>query len=574
MNKSIILCLIVLVFLVNDIVSQNKNLPDEISEAISLIDSKEFSSALIKLHSIRYKYPERHSLIDFLIIKCSDELSRYSDIEIMAVDFLKNYSQSKYSPDVEVFLIKSLIKQNKFEQAFETTINFLKKTNSITKRIEIKSFIENATENKLSSNYLKHFAEKENDKTVQPFILLLTAKSFYNEGNDSVGEQYVNKIISNYVAAEEYLPAVNLKYQSFNDAKSESFALVGVMFPLTNKEVEKNLLIEQILDGVKFAFHQYNKDREDKIGLIIEDTKNDQTEIIRIMKEFDADKRIKCVIGPIFSSECSDVVKNISLTDLVFISPTATDEDLTEKNDQFFQANPPFDLRGKAMAQYAFFVESKRKFAVINSIEGYSTIMANSFIEEIKKLGGQIVFKETFKSINTDVANIFSKMKTFIKEIDGLYLPVSQSKDVEFLISELQKLNLKVPIFGTQDWLEAKGLESSTNISNLIRITSDYFIDYKDARYIEFNNSFTELIGKEPNRYNLYGYDLAKHLTNMFKTTVPNRYGFKMKLSSGAKTVGLKNNITFSSRKRNTYLNILKYSDGKFSLIERFKANE
>jgi hypothetical protein len=47
-----------------------------------------------------------------------------------------------------------------------------------------------------------------------------------------------------------------------------------------------------------------------------------------------------------------------------------------------------------------------------------------------------------------------------------------------------------------------------------------------------------------------------------------------MKLNSGLKTVGFKNNITFSSKKRNTYLNILKYSDGKFSLVERFKANE
>jgi hypothetical protein len=153
-------------------------------------------------------------------------------------------------------------------------------------------------------------------------------------------------------------------------------------------------------------------------------------------------------------------------------------------------------------------------------------------------------------------------------------LPISQSKDAELLISELEKLNLRVPIFGTQDWLEAKGLESSTTLTNLIRITSDFFIDYQETRFSEFSKVYSEVLSKEPNRYSLYGYDAAKHLITVLRSPVQNRYGVRMKLNSGLKTVGFKNNITFSSKKRNTYLNILKYSDGKFSLVERFKANE
>lgn len=553
---------------------QNKTLPSEINDAIELIDSKEYSSALVKLKSIRDKFPDRLSLIDYLIIKSSYELNRFENVEKMSNEFLNLYPESKYLSDIQTFLIKSLVSQKKYEESFDVAINLLKKSVSLSKKIELKSFIEKAISENLNPLYLQKYSEKESDRYVLPFILYLTAKSFYDNGDVESGEKYANLITTNYVTSEEYMPAVNLKPKTTKEISSDNEVIVGVMFPLTNKDNEKNSTVQQILDGVKYAFHEYNKDRENKIGLIIEDTKNSTHEIIRIMKEFNSDKRIKCVIGPIFSSECADVVKNINLTDLVFISPTATDEDLTENNEQFFQANPPFDLRGKAFAQYAFFVESKNKFAVLNSIEGYSTIMANAFVEEMKKLGGQIVFKETYKNPASDITFSISKLKNVINQIDGIYLPISQSKDAELIISELEKLNLRIPIFGTQDWLEAKGLQSSTTLTNLIRITSDYFIDYQETRFSEFSKAYSEVLNKEPNRYSLYGYDAAKHLITILRLPVQNRYAVKMKLNSGLKTVGFKNNITFSSKKRNTYLNILKFSDGKFSLIERFKANE
>lgn len=574
MKYFLMITLFLLTFLATQSLSQVENLPKEINEAIELIDSKEFSSALVQLQSLRDKYPERKSLIDFLFIKCYDELDRFENVEIFSEDFLNSYPSSRYSNDVQTFLIKSLVNQNKFEKAFANSIELLKKTSSIPVKVELKSYIENAIATNLSTDLLQKYSELEKDNQVLPFILFLTAKKFYEEGNSVTGEEYVDRIRKNHITSDEYLLAINLKYQTNHNLSSEVETIVGVMLPLTSDNNEPDIVIQQILDGIKYAFHEFNRDREDKIGLIIEDTKNDSSEIVRIIKEFNADKRIKCVLGPIFSTEASDVIKNIKLTDLVFISPTATDEDLTQNNQQFYQANPPFDLRGKALAQYVFFVESRKSFAVLNSIEGYSTVMANAFVEEFKKLGGDIVLKETFKNLATDISPSFAKLKNDLNKIDGIYLPISKGKDAELIITELEKLDLKIPVFGTQDWLEAKGLESSTNISKNIRITSDFFIDYQDTRFNEFSSEFSELLGKEPNRYVLYGYDAAKHLITAIRGTTPSRVGIKLKLNSGMKTVGFKNNISFGSKRRNTYINILKYSDGKFSLVERFKANE
>lgn len=574
MKKFLIVLCVLLTLLTFLSFAQNKNLPQELNEAIELIDSKEYSSALVRFQTLRDKFPQRKSLIDFFIIKCYDELSQYENVERYSREFISSYPQSNYVNQVKIFLIKSLTEQNKFEEAFENSIDLLKNTNSISQRIELKNYIEQSIAKNLTSNFLKNYSDRESDRTILPFALYLTAKSYYQEGDTKSGERYTDIILNNYITSEEYLLAVNLKSQVEQESTAETDILVGVMFPLTNENPERTTIVEKILEGVQYAFHEYNKDRENKIGLIIEDTKNDPNEIVRIMKEFDADKRIKCVIGPIFSTECSDVIKNINLTDLSFISPTATDEDLTEKNEQFFQANPPFDLRGKALAQFAFFVESKSRFAVINSIEGYSTILANAFVDEFKRLGGQIELKETFKDLRMDIESIFSRLKSVLSQIDGIYLPISQSREAEILISELEKLNLNVPVYGTQDWLEAKGLQSSISISNKIRITSDFFIDYQDEKFNEFSKQFAEVLNREPVRFCLYGYDAAKHIINALRGTTTSRYGLRLKLSNGFKTVGYKNNIAFGSKRRNTYINILRYSEGKFSLVERFKATE
>ncbi len=59
----------------------------------------------------------------------------------------------------------------------------------------------------------------------------------------------------------------------------------------------------------------------------------------------------------------------------------------------FYQANPTIFSRGKIFAQYIYFVENKRKLAILNSIEGYSPLLAASFTQEFEKLGGKIVAK-------------------------------------------------------------------------------------------------------------------------------------------------------------------------------------
>jgi hypothetical protein len=175
----------------------------------------------------------------------------------------------------------------------------------------------------------------------------------------------------------------------------------------------------EILEGIKFAVDEYNKLRSDKIGLLVRDTKKDANEIKKIREEFSSLNSVISIIGPIFSNEVRIALQEFEDYDIPIISPTATDDDLTNISQNFFQANPSFSVRGKVMAQYVYYVENRRTVSVLNSIEGYSPVLAASFINEFEKLGG--------KNWDQRRADIYTReQKSFgVGRTDGRLDPVS-----------------------------------------------------------------------------------------------------------------------------------------------------
>ncbi|AFH48524.1 ABC-type branched-chain amino acid transport system periplasmic subunit [Ignavibacterium album JCM 16511] len=565
------LILILLTFTVQ-LFAQNQD-EQKFNEAVKLFRNKQYQSALNTFQSISNKENPNQTAAKFFVVKTYIELKKYTDAEKEAADFLQKFGLSKYADEVSILLVKSQLEQKKYKSAFSNTIKLIKSSSSTSYKIDAKSIAQKIAGNYLSSYDLKEFSDKENDKKIKAFLLYTLAKLYSLEGQSDKGIKILEEIVNEYPQTDEYFLARNSLSSNQNQQVKDEI-IVGVILPLTDKDGKRNIAAEEMLEGIKYAFHEINFNRDNKIGLLIRDSKRNEEEIRDIVQEFDSDKRVKAVIGPVYSDESEIVVSALSQTDLVFISPTATDEDLTENNDQFYQANPPFTVRGKVFAQYIFLKEGKRSFAVLNSLDGYSPILAKSFVDEFQRLGGNILIKETYRSKSVDLSKQISNLSQHLGNLDGVYIPLSDKYDAEIILSEMLKQNFIVPVYGNQDWLNAKGLETSSTISNTLKITSDYFIDFSDFSFNEFNEKFLNTTGKDITRNVLYGYDTAKYLVSVMRSIQSRRNTIKLKIDSGIKINGFHNNISFSKKKRNLYLNILSYSDGKFQLIEKYRGTE
>lgn len=548
----------------------------QFDNAVVLFNSKKYDEALKGFNKIisDYSYNSKTTASEFFKAKTHFELKQFNQFKYTADQFLEMYPNSNYVDEIRLLLTKYNLEIANYYNAFREILFIIEKTNSTTYEQKAKKIGEGISAKYLNDTQLDKLNSSFESTKVKSYILLEKGKYLIRNG-DAIGAiKIFEELISSYPESAEFTEAK--KIIDYSHSSEPAKTVIGVMLPLEmNSAGEYNTQsAAEILEGIKFAVDEFNKLRSDKIGLLIRDTKKDVNQIKKIKEEFTSLNSLIAILGPIFSNEVRATLEEFDDYDIPIISPTATDDDLTSLNHYFFQANPSFSVRGKIMAQYVFYVENKRIVSVINSIEGYSPILAGSFTEEFEKLGGKVLKKESFKNDYTDFSGPISKIFNDSLTIEGLYIPLSDNSVTPLIFSELSKHGMKIPLYGNQDWFTAKGFETAPEISNNLVFESDNFVDFNSEIYKNFNEQYNAISGKDVSRNVLYGYDAAKFLLTALRNSELNRKNLVDKMISGMVGNGLHNNISFDERRVNKFLNIVRYKNGVFELVDKFRLSQ
>ncbi len=580
--------LFVFFFVISDIFlvyPQNNESPDNnFNRAVKLFDSGNYNGAL-KIFSLiadQNANPEKEISLLFKG-KCFLRINNFDEADSTLLKFIESYPASNYVDEARLTLSKSYYEEKDYFDSFKEMVNLITASNSEFYINYAKASGEKIAENFLISPDIKKIYNSISESKSKPYLLLILSKLSVTEGNLKAASQYLQLLVNKYPNSDEQGEAFLLKQKIDSDLLSVqpntiiSTPLIGVMLPLSGDKVSSGAAsaASEILEGIKYAVSEYNSSHEnEKIGLVIENTKMDKDKIDSIKIEFQNIPGLRAVIGPIFSNEVRTAINEFKDTDIPIISPTATDSGLTSKNDNFFQANPPFSLRGKVMADYIYRVENKDRLAVLYSIDGYSPLLASTFINEFKKIGGEIFASGSYKSNSFSLNEPVSQIAAYQDTLQGIYIPLADKIDVPAIFSQLvQQDTIVTPIFGNQDWFYAKGFESAPAFSENLTFTSDYFINYSDSNFIHFSRNFFNTTNIDPNRNVLYGYDTGKYLLDIIENSNNSRYAVKRKMESGITIKGFHNNISFNKDHINKYLNIVRYKNDKFQLIEKFQAS-
>ncbi|NWF50052.1 MAG: ABC transporter substrate-binding protein [Ignavibacteriaceae bacterium] len=545
--------------------------------ALRLYDEGRFAEALNKFNLVLnfYKFNTKTTASKIFVAKIFILQNKVDEAVSVLEKFLKDHPKSKYIDEANLMLASVSLKKKQYFKSAESLFRIYEESAQPFYRNYAKFSLEKLCLNYLSSAEIKQLNDKLKKTNSKSYALLLTAKAYILEGDITLAGQAFDDLLAFYSQSEEVIEARRRKEElsSFKNEIITEKNIVAVLFPLTDPfQSDKQNPAEEILQGIKFSIDQFNKEHQDKIGLMIRDTKGNEEEILKIKNELDPNPDVKCIIGPVYSDEVRLALKIFKESNLPIISPTATDDDLVSLHRNFFQANPNFKLRGKGMAQFIFHIENKRRIIVLNAIEGYSPLLAASFIEEFEKLGGRIVAKETYQSKNISVSDIISNIAAQSSNAEGIYIPLVNKSDAPVILSSLYQNGILLPIYGDQDWFQVKGLENYTSLNNNLIFSSDYFIDFNEPLFAEFNKKFFERTGIEINRNVLYGYDLAEFVTTVLRNIVGGRFSVKFKMESGFIKSGYHNNIMFDEDRVNKFINVIRYNEGVFELIDKFKV--
>ena len=545
-------------------------------KALNQYNSGDYNLSIFNFNKIivDYEYNPKTTVSEFFKAKILLKLEQLEEFKTVADGFLEKYPYSKYIEEIRLMLTKYYLETANYYNALRESLFILEKTSSSSYEIKARKTGKGIAAKYLNDSQIQKLYSLFSSNKVKSFVLLELGKYYIRTGDSFSAKSTFSDLMNNYPESVEYDEAVKL--YDFSYDSSPLVTIFGVMLPLeTNSRGEfTSQPAAEILEGIKFAVNEFNHTRSDKIGLIIRDTKKDTEEIKKIREEFTSLNSLVAILGPIFSNEVRATLKEFDGYDIPIISPTATDDDLTGLNPNFFQANPSFSTRGQVMAQYIFYVENKRIVSVINSINGYSPLLASNFSEEFERLGGTVLRRETFKDTTTDFSVPLSNIYADSLTTQGIYVPLSDNSVTPYIFSELVKFYTKLPMYGNQDWFTAKGFETAPEISNNLIFTSDNFVDFNSDEYYSLNDQFISVTGKDINRNSLYGYDAAKFVLTAFRNSEFGRENLRAKMISGMISSGMHNNISFDERRVNRFLNIVRYKDGVFELIDKFRLSQ
>ena len=225
---------------------------------------------------------------------------------------------------------------------------------------------------------------------------------------------------------------------------------IGAVSPLTGEAATFGLSTK---NGMELAVEEWNAAGGllgKKIKLIVEDDKGDPAEGAAVFSKLIQQDKVVAIVGGITSRVALAGAPIAQAAKVPMISPTATNEKVTQVGDYIFRSCFIDPFQGTVAARFAYNDLSIRKAAEIFDFgNDYSKGLAETFKASLESLGGQVVASEGYPSGATDFKAQLTKIVQ--AKPDCLYIPAYYN-DVGLIAKQARELGYKGPLVGSDGW--------------------------------------------------------------------------------------------------------------------------
>jgi branched-chain amino acid transport system substrate-binding protein len=184
---------------------------------------------------------------------------------------------------------------------------------------------------------------------------------------------------------------------------------IGALLPLSGQLGPYGT---DVLNGARLALEVVAEASPSlSVGLVTKDTEGDAKQLARELEDLLREYQPIAVIGPLLSREAKAVGQPAEMNEVVFITPTATVQDVQKFGRYLFNAAVNNRALVRDLAAYATGPMGWKRFCILASRDAYGTEMAQAFAEEISRLGGEIIVSETYGPDDTDFGPPIKRIK-------------------------------------------------------------------------------------------------------------------------------------------------------------------
>lgn len=350
-----------------------------------------------------------------------------------------------------------------------------------------------------------------------------------------------------------------------NQTQEESSTIkVGGMGPLTGSAAMYGTTIEK---GAKLAFEEINNNGGvlgKKLEYISLDEKADPIEAVNAYNKL-VDEGVVAILGSVTSKPTLAVAELAAKDGMPMITPTGTQINITDAGPNVFRVCFTDPYQGSTLAKFAKDkLNAKTAAVMVNTSSDYSDGIANTFIEQAKKEGIEIVAKEGYSDGDKD----FKAQLTKINGENPDILMVPEYYELSALIAtQAREIGMKSTFVGPDGW---DGIIGALDPSAYSVVDNSYFTNHYSAedsseKVQSFLKKYREKYNEEPTAFSALAYDNVYILKNAIEKAGTTDKEDLVKAIKASDTDGITGHLTFDEKNNPIKaVTIIKVKDGKY----------
>jgi ABC-type branched-subunit amino acid transport system substrate-binding protein len=406
--KNILLCCFLIAAvasaqMVSDSITFRPDVERQFVEGMKFFKAGNYDSAAGTFNQLLKEHPRSHRATGASIMaaKAFYHTKNYRESIRLLKDLIDLYPQSTYIDDAHYTLGLDYYELTRYEDAASEFTAACDTASDAVVKTRSESFLNTLAIEKLSTSELYLLRSGAKSDLTKALINLHLAEKL-NRANDIVAAQEALRIVAALPPSTPYVgDALNLLEQ----LTSNSEIKIGALLPLMTKDEQSpvHAMGLEFYEGMQLAVDEYNQTASIKIKFDARDTEKDPSTAAKQVSDLCNDPTVVAVLGPILSNEALACAGIANERGVPLITPTATANGIAAMGPYIFQANPDFDVRGRAPAAYAFDHMNAKRFAVLAPSDAVGKQMADAFIAEVQQLGGELVDAQWYTAGTMDL---------------------------------------------------------------------------------------------------------------------------------------------------------------------------
>ena len=289
-----------------------------------------------------------------------------------------------------------------------------------------------------------------------------------------------------------------------------------------------------------------------------------------VTKLIDQDKVI-ALLGEVASGNSLAAAPKAQAAKVPMISPSSTNPAVTQVGDYIFRVCFIDPFQGEVMAKFAANTLHAKKAAIMEDFNSpYSRGLTEFFESSFKKLGGQVITKQSYTQGDRDYKGQLTSIRS--ANPDVIYVP-GYYGEVGVIAKQAKQLGINVPLLGGDGWDAPQLFELGGEALNGDYISNHYSVEDPSPAIQKFVGDFNSRYNIKPDALAALGYDAMRVLADAIKRGgTTNGPKLRDAIAATKDFPGVTGVITINSE-RNAVKSavVLKIQDGKFVYQETIK---